>query len=232
MLAKLEQITEPASVADLKVARHFLFVLPKSAKPEALPFGDTLAAALARRKKKPEDLAKSPIATDLPQGALAAWVALDPAKSMFEQHTLLRKALSLLLAEKPETLGIGVFGTAAERERAARLATYAAWVNGAPLPERKKKAEAATLRRVRLHGHRSADGYAGERAIAGPQIHDTVSLSDRNKKGEQQCIERRPVSAPALIKPQSPVKERIQCLIRNRRCCGAINSIGFAHRCD
>jgi leucyl aminopeptidase len=170
LLAKLEQIAAPAGVPDVKDARHFLFVLPKSAEPEALPFGELLAAALARRKKKPADLAKSPIATDLPQGALAAWVVLDPVRTVFEQHTLLRKSLSPLLAEKPETLGIGVFGTAAERERAARLAVYAAWVNGAPLPERKNKPDAAALRKVRLHGHRSADGYARERAVAAANV--------------------------------------------------------------
>jgi leucyl aminopeptidase len=173
MLAKLEQSAAPAGAADLKDTRHFLFVLPKTAKPDALrslPHGEALAAALARRKKKPEDLAKSPVATDLPHGALAAWVMLDAAKPPFEQQTLLRKALSLVLAEKPETLGIGVFGTAAERQRAARLAVYAAWVNGVPLPERKKKADAAALRKMRLHGHQSQDGYAREQAIAAANL--------------------------------------------------------------
>jgi leucyl aminopeptidase len=170
MLAKLEQFSTPAGAADLKDARHFLFVLPKGAKPEALPFGEALAAALARRKKKPEDLAKSPIATDLPQGALAAWVMLDAKQSLFEQQTLLRKALSLALAEKPDTLGIGVFGNAAERQRAARLAVYAAWINGAPLPERKKKPDTTALRTLRLHGHRAQDGYAREQAVAAANL--------------------------------------------------------------
>jgi leucyl aminopeptidase len=166
MLAKLEQFAAPAGARDLKDARHFLFVLPKTAKLNALPFAEALSAALARRKKKPEDLAKSPIATDLPQGALAVWVMLDGSKSLFEQQTLLRKALSLALAEKPETLGVGVFGSAAERQRAARLALYAVWVNGAPLPERKKKPDSSALRRVRLHGQQWRDGYAREYAMA------------------------------------------------------------------
>jgi leucyl aminopeptidase len=166
MLAKLEQFPAPAGAQDLKDTRHFLFVLPKAAKINALPFSEALSAALARRKKKPEDLAKSPIATDLPGGALATWMMLDGSNTSFEQQTLLRKAVSLALAEKPETLGIGVFGSVAERQRAARLAVYTAWVNGVPLPERKKKSDAAALRTVQLHGHRSQDGYARERAIA------------------------------------------------------------------
>jgi leucyl aminopeptidase len=173
MLAKLEQSAAPAASRDLKDARHFLFVLPKATRPDvlrALPHGEVLAAALARRKKKPEDLAKFPVATDLPHGALAAWVMLDTAKSPFEQQTLLRKALSLLLAEKPETLGIGVFGTAAERQHAARLAVYATWVNGTPLPERKKKPDSTALRKVRLQGYQSQDGYAREQAIAAANL--------------------------------------------------------------
>src|SRR5687768_11323718 len=170
MLAKLEQSAAPVTASDLKHARHFLFVLPKAAKPASLPHGEALAAALARRKKKPEDLAKSPVATDPSHGALAAWVILDSAKTPFEQQTLLRKALSLVLAEKPETLGIGVFGSPAERQRAARLAVYAAWVNGAPLPERKKEPDSTALRTVRVHGHHSQDGYEREQAIAAANL--------------------------------------------------------------
>ena len=169
MLAKLEQSAAPAGVPELKGAKHVLLVLPGAAKPEALqrlPFGEALAAALARRKKKPDDLAKTPIATDLPQGGLAAWGMLDPAQSVFEQQTLVRKALSLVLAEKPEALAIAVFGSAAQRKHAAELAVYAAWINGAQLPERKKKAENTALQAVRLHGHRSPDGYARQKAVA------------------------------------------------------------------
>ena len=169
MLAQLEQYAAPATAGQLKGARHILVVLPPAQKLEALravPFADTLAAALARRKKEPGDLAKSPLTADLPQGALAAWVVLDAAKPAFERQTLLRKALALLLAEKPAAIDIAVFGTASQRREAAGLALYAAWVNGARLPERKKKAAGTGLATVRLHGHRSTDGYARERAVA------------------------------------------------------------------
>ncbi len=169
MLAKLEQISGPMTAANLARVRHVLMVLPKASRVESLrglPFADTLSRALARRKKKPEDLVNSPIATDLPQGGLAAWVMLDARKSAFERLTAIRKAVQLLLAEKPESLAIGVFGTAAERQRAAEMAVYAAWVNGARLPERKKEPEEAALRSIRLHGHRSAGGFGAQRAIA------------------------------------------------------------------
>ncbi|MBI1965228.1 MAG: leucyl aminopeptidase family protein [Betaproteobacteria bacterium] len=169
MLAKLEQFAVPPGVAELKGAKHVLLVLPKAARLEAirgLPCAETLAAALRRRKKKPEDLAKSPIATDLPQGALASWTMLDGTKSVFEQQTQLRKALQPALAEKPRELVVAVFGTAAQRRHAAELAAYSAWINGAQLPERKKKAEGSTLQAVRLYGHRSPDGYARQKAAA------------------------------------------------------------------
>ena len=101
-------------------AAYRAIVLPKAAKLEALahvPFRETLAAALARRKKKLDDLAKSPIATDLPHGGLASWVMLDPAQSVFDQQTALRKAMQLVLAEKPETLLVAVYGGAAAPAR-------------------------------------------------------------------------------------------------------------------
>ncbi|UCF76625.1 MAG: leucyl aminopeptidase family protein [Betaproteobacteria bacterium] len=170
MLAKLEQTGAPMTVANLARVRHALMVLPKTTRLDTvpgLPFADTLSRALARRKKKPEDLAKSPITTDLPQGGLAAWVMLDAGNTPFEQLTVVRKAAQLLLAEKPESLAIGVFGTAVQRQRAAEMAVYAAWINGARLPQRKKEASGAALRSIRLFGHRSANGFGPRLAVAG-----------------------------------------------------------------
>ena len=159
MLAKLEQISAPMTATNLERVRHAVLVLPKTSRPDALrgaPFADTLSRALARRRKKPDDLAKSPIAMDLPQGGLVAWAMLDPRASRFEQLTALRKAVQLLMTERPESLEIGVFGSPAERRRAAELAVYAAWVNGVRLPERKNEPEGSALRSIRLFGHRAA----------------------------------------------------------------------------
>jgi len=169
MLAKLEQSAAAAGVRELKGTRHIVFVLPKAAKLEVLahvPFKETLAAALARRKKKVEELVKSPIATDLPQGGLASWVMLDPARAVFDQQTALRKAMQLVLGEKPERLVVAVYGTAAQRRHAAGLSAYAAWINGARLPERKKEPGGTALQSIHLYGHRASDGFAGLRAVA------------------------------------------------------------------
>jgi leucyl aminopeptidase len=169
MLAKLEQSAALLSAEDLKRAKHALIVLPKAESLgdlRGVPGVEGLSAALSRRRKKVADLGKSPIATEAAPGTLVAWVMLDFARPAFELSSALRKALQLLLAEKPEEIAIGVYGAAAARRRAAEMALYAAWVNGARLPERKKKADGADLEMVRLRGYRAADGLAGARALA------------------------------------------------------------------
>lgn len=169
MLARLEQDAAPLSAAHLERARHALVVLSKTESLDALrdvPGGEALRAALARRRKKPPDLAKTPVATDLAQGALVSWVMLDPAHSAFEQQTVLRKGLQLLLAENPDAITIGLSGPPARRRQAAELAVYAAWVNGARLPERKKKRDGAALQAISLHGYSAPDGFAKQRAVA------------------------------------------------------------------
>ncbi len=169
MLAKLEQTAALLTAADLKRTKYALFVLPKASTPENLRGVSgiqALTAALSRRKKKVADLAKSPIVVQLEDGTLTSWVMFDPAQSVFEQQTLLRKGLQPLLVEKPEDIAIGVFGAAAGRRKAAELAVYCAWANGARLPERKKKPDGAALKTVRLYGYRAPDGFARQGAVA------------------------------------------------------------------
>lgn len=173
MLAKLEQHAAPFSAADLRRVKHVLVIVPRSKAKDALQVvvgSEALAVTLSRRRKSLSELAKTPMAAGLGHGALVSWVMLDPAQTVFAQQTLLRKGLQLLLAEQPESLAIAVSGSAAQRKRAAELAVYAAWVNGARLPERKIKAEAMTLQAVQLHGYRSTDGFAMQRAVAAGNV--------------------------------------------------------------
>jgi len=169
MLAKLEQNNAPARAGDLERARHILMVLagvPRAKELQQLPFGDVLSRTLARRRKKIDDLASAPIATDLPQGGLAAWVVVGAKKTAFDRLTAIRKGLQLLLSEKPELLTVAIYGSASERRAAAEVTLYAAWVNGVRLPERKKDAGETGLRGIKLYGYRSAGGFDLQRAVA------------------------------------------------------------------
>ncbi|MBM3342028.1 MAG: leucyl aminopeptidase family protein [Betaproteobacteria bacterium] len=166
MLAKLEQHAAPIFAAAIKHAKHLLLVLPKSAKPDArMPHRPLLEATLARRKKKFGDLAKSPLTVDT-GSALLAWVMHDPALSMFERQTAMRKAVTSLLGEDPAQISIAVLGDAGERKAAAALAVYTAWVNGAKLPKRKKDHKIKYLQKIIVHGQKAADDHAAWRAQA------------------------------------------------------------------
>jgi leucyl aminopeptidase len=150
-----------------KATSHLLVVLP-SAKALAadVPGVGILRAALSRRRMKAEALADEPVIADLGQGTLAVWVILDTAKSAFQKHTVMRKALQPLLGEHPKALDVSLYGEPAWREDAARTTVYTALVNGHPLPTRKRKSEARALEKITVHGVAAADGFADELARA------------------------------------------------------------------
>jgi leucyl aminopeptidase len=117
-------------------SRHGLFLLPSGkALPADLPERDFWLKLLKRKDSKVEDLAKSPIVADLPEGTRVALVMIDPEKSRFERLTVLRKATMLLLDETPKSLDIVPLGIA---DDILADALYVALVNGVPLPQQKK----------------------------------------------------------------------------------------------
>jgi len=75
-----------------------------------------------------------------------------PLGDTFALQTVVRKALQLLLGEHPKSIAIVVLGDAMQRQRAAELAAYAAWVNGALLPVQKKKDERRALQKIAIYG--------------------------------------------------------------------------------
>lgn len=116
---------------------HRLFLLPfGKTLPAGLPGRDLWQKLLKRKDSKVEDLAKSPPATDLPDGTRVALAMVDPAKPRFERLTTLRKATMLLLDETPQTLDIVPLGV---DDDTLADALYVALVNGVPLPQQKKK---------------------------------------------------------------------------------------------
>jgi len=116
---------------------HRLILLPAGKTlPTDLPERDFLQRLLKRKDSKIEELAKSPLATDLPDGARVALVMIDVEKSRFERLTSLRKAMMLLLDETPKSLDIVPLGVG---DDSLADALYVALVNGMPLPQQKKK---------------------------------------------------------------------------------------------
>jgi len=171
MLAKLTQHAAAATDAALRKHTHCLIVLPVSKDlSRAWPGGEVLASLLTRRRMKADALAKSAVTGNLKDGALASWMMFDPKKPVYEQHAALRGALQPLLGENPAEIAIAVCGDAAQRHAAAQVATYCAWVNGAVLPERKRKASHKPLKEIHLYGTRDGDDFANLRARAGGNI--------------------------------------------------------------
>jgi leucyl aminopeptidase len=167
MLAKLTQHAAAPGAIALRKHTHCLFALPPAATlSSAWPAGDVLASLIARKRMKVGELAKSAVSGNLKDGALASWVMLDPKKSVFDQHAVVRGALQALLAENPAEIAIVVCGDEAQRKHAAEVGVYCAWVNGAALPERKKKPSRTALKSIQLYGYRDAGEFAGLRARA------------------------------------------------------------------
>lgn len=148
-------------------APHALVVMPLlKALPAELPAGGQLAAVLKRRGMKLAELAKTPLALDLPGGGRCVYVMVDGGEDRFTQLTALRKAALLLIEETPAEIALAVHGaTDAEQLQLAREALYVLWLNGTPLPTRKKKA-AKGLKRIVLHTASRPEDFAAVAALA------------------------------------------------------------------
>lgn len=137
----------------LHATTHLLVLFPKTrALPKGLPQDELLDAVLKRRDMKADELAKSPVAANTTDGMLVTWAMLDDDKDNFAQQVQVRKALQLLLDEHPRKLSIVMLGNEQQRQCAAEMAVYSAWVNGSPLPVHKKKDERKPLQKIMLVG--------------------------------------------------------------------------------
>jgi leucyl aminopeptidase len=151
MLAQLTAF--PVLPKELK-ASHLLVIFPKGKSlPKDLPRLPLLRTVLARRDMKASELAKSPVAANAENGSLIAWAMLDSSKDTFASQVLIRKAMQLLLDEHPAEIAVAVVGDEAGKKRAAEIAAYVAWVNGAALPTQKKEDEEnRLLKKIEIYG--------------------------------------------------------------------------------
>ncbi len=163
MTLKLIQHAAIGGESALSSAKHALFVFSEKFEKDA-PYAKILENKLKRTKTAHKDLCKAPVMLELPNGGAASFILLSEKLSVFQKHTLLRKAVKPLLDEKPEALVICVFGTELAREANACAAYYAATVNAAELPNRKgakSKLEnkAKPLKEISIYGFKAGHDY-------------------------------------------------------------------------
>jgi leucyl aminopeptidase len=169
MLATLTQNSSSFDAATNVNASHILVVLPKQEKfpqKNPLPGEDTLIKTLRRRSMSLEKISDTPVSANLENGALCTWVMVDSHKSVFDQHTVVRKAIQHLLSENPVEIHLVVSGNNNQKRLFAETAVYIAWVNGAALPVRKQKPERIPLTHIHLHGYQCEDNFTLQRAVA------------------------------------------------------------------
>lgn len=168
MLAQLTLLkTLPANLG----TQHLLILLPKNKTlPKNLPHGELLQAVMARRNIKLDEMDKAPLAANTDDGCLMVWAMLDFSKDQFYKQTQVRKALQILLDDQPKNITVIVLGDEAQRQQAAALAVYGAWVNSALLPLHKKKDERRALKKIELVGCNDAKIFAPLKAQAAGNI--------------------------------------------------------------
>lgn len=181
MAINLQQFAAICSEDSLKSYQHVLLVLDEKTQ-DGYPFERFLLDKLKRGHDKFSDIEKSPAAVELPSGALASFVVLKENVSVFQRHTLLRKALKPLLSEHPETLAICVFGDDKARQTNACAAYYVATVNAQQLPSLKKDTKHKPLKNIMIHGYLAEHAYTNVNArVAGNALCRTLTMTPPNQ---------------------------------------------------
>jgi leucyl aminopeptidase len=181
MSLKLSQNAAIATEKSLTSHKHTLFVLPDNYKT-ALPFQANIDAKLKRSQATFKDCAKTPLLVELPNGGLLSVVILNDKLSMFQKHTLLRKAVKPLLDETPSDIAICVFGDDATREAHACAAYYVTTVNAAELPSRKKDNKSKSLKEISIYGFKAEHDYGYVNArVAGNTLCRSLTMLPPNE---------------------------------------------------
>ena len=176
MLASLQTTTTLPDAAAFTRLQHVLIVLAAGTTiPADCPEGPLLLATLARRRLTVEELADEPVSANTAEGGLRVWLMLDAGTSTFENQSLLREGLAILLDEEPARLDILLAA-----DWMASPAAYVALANGAPLPNRKQKDAPRPLQALHLWGCAAAPAEAGSVA-AGNLLARTLTVLPPNE---------------------------------------------------
>ncbi len=181
MVINLQQNSTISSENSLKSSLHVLLVLDGKMQ-NGYPFERLLLDKLKRGHGEFSDIEKSPVTVELSNGGLASFIKLKADVSVFQRHTLLRKAIKPLLEERPESLTISVFGDEETRRIHACAAYYVATVNAAELPVHKKEKKHKPLKNITIEGYINEHGYAKMNAwVAGNSLCRTLTMTPPNQ---------------------------------------------------
>ena len=120
--------------------------------PADCPDANLLRATLARRQLDVDELCNEPQLANSAEGGLRVWLMLDPAKSTFENQSLLRQGIETLLDEEPLTVDVIISPKFAAVDWATELVSYVILANGTPLPSRKQKDAPRALATLNIWG--------------------------------------------------------------------------------
>jgi leucyl aminopeptidase len=177
------KLIQNAANADEKILnnyKHALFILPEN-EDKSIPFSQALLTKLNRIKKEYKDLVKSPVSVDLANGGLASFIILSDTLSIFQRHTLLRKASKQILEEQPEKIALCIYSNSESRATNTCAAYYVLNVNTAVLPNRKKDSHKSNLKYIDIFGHQADHDYGFVNArVAGNALCRQLTVTPPN----------------------------------------------------
>lgn len=177
------KLVQNADICDESVAKntfHAIYIMTESYN-ESVSFHQHLVAKLKRANKTLEDLKKSPIVMDMPNGIMISLVVIENSLTTFERHTLIRKAAKPILEENPENIGICLYGDEKAKEINACAAYYVIAANAEKTTSRKKQENTRRLNTIYIYGHQGSHGFTNTRAkIAGNILCRTLTTTPPN----------------------------------------------------
>ncbi|MBS1130951.1 MAG: Peptidase leucyl aminopeptidase C-terminal [Proteobacteria bacterium] len=161
MIAKLKTFPALPETAAQAGMSHVLVLLPAMQDiPADCPGRTSLMATLARRRLDADELSDAPVSANSAEGGLRVWLRLDPTKSTFDNLSLLREGMAILLDEEPATVNVLICAPTATSGWMADLATYVGLANGTPLPNRKQEDAPRALESLNIWGSDHASEHA------------------------------------------------------------------------
>ena len=150
MITKIEKKTQIPTEATIKKISHSLYIIDE--KQKNFPLKNVLQNKLKRIGKKINDLKKTPIVSELPDGGLICWVMASDNLNLFQCHTLLRKSLTSIVNEKPNDISIVCQVEGKLSKLWGEAALYVTLLNTQTLPTYKKDSKNVQLKNLTLYG--------------------------------------------------------------------------------